>query len=256
MCVSYSLGFIKLVHNVSLRKIMRAVVVSAIALGVVAIIGAGVVVTRFVLKINPDNSQTNDYTTQSHIINETGEIQPDLSNMLAGQGNDTSTLTPTNKNMAIDANAEALAEQQAVAGCVLNISKKIPIKDWTTSGFVVATAIGDDCYNSIVRIAIKSSEGKVLFSMAAPGRDFGISPAVDKSVLQKAIAASLPDSAIHAAAYPAWINDDDMPYGTEFTREAYQKARDKNIPVICVKVPTAPQTCVAYDAATDKMKTL
>ena len=235
---------------------MRAVVVSAIALGVVAIIGAGIVVTRFVLKINPDNSQTNDYATQSHIINETGEMQPDLSNVLGGQGNDTSQLMHTNKDISIDANAEALAAQQAVAGCVLNVSKKIPIKDWSSSGLVVATAIGDDCYNSIVRISIKSSEGKVLFSMAAPGRDFGISPTVDKVILQKAIAASLPDSAIHAAAYPAWTNDDDVPYGTEFTRESYQKAREKNIPVICVKVPTAPQTCVAYDTATDKMKTL
>ena len=235
---------------------MRAVVVSAIALGVVALIGAGVVVTRFVLKINPDNAQNNDYDTQSHIVNETGEAQQDLSNMLAGQGNDTSTLIPKNTNIPVDANAEALAAQQAVAGCFISVSKKIPIKDWSTSGLVVATAIGDDCYNSIVRIAIKSPEGKILFSMAAPGRDFGIDPTVDKNNLQKAITASLPDSAIHAAAYPAWISDDDAPYGTEFTREAYQKARDKNIPVICVKVPTAPQTCVAYDAANDKMKTL
>jgi hypothetical protein len=234
---------------------MRAVVVSAIALGVVAIIGAGVVVTRFVLKINPENT-TDEYSTQSHISNETGETQLDLSNLLAGQANDTSMLPNQNQAIAINANSEALAAQQAVAGCLLNVSKKIPIKDWATSGLVVASALGDDCYNSIVRIAIKSSDGKVLFSMAAPGRDFGISPTDDKSVLQNAITASLPDSAIHAAAYPAWINDEDMPYGTEFSRDAYQKAREKNIPVICVKVPSAPQTCVAYDAATDKMKTL
>ena len=230
---------------------MKAVTISIIALGVVGIIGVGITASRFI--INDKNNSPQENSNLS-IIGDDATNETDLSNLLGHepQNNQDDQI----KKPVVDANLEAIANNQAVAGCLIKVSKKIPYKDWNNYGAVSAIAEGDNCLDSIVRIMVKSSEGKIMFTMAAPARDFGISDPSDKRGLQIAMSKSLPDSAIRAAAYPEWNNDDDAPYGTEFTKVGYQKARDNNIPVICLKVPTAPQTCVAYDAASSKMKTL
>ncbi|MEN9873765.1 MAG: hypothetical protein RL186_662, partial [Pseudomonadota bacterium] len=64
----------------------------------------------------------------------------------------------------------------------------------------------------------------------------------------------LPTNAVRAAAYPAWDADGPAPTNTEFTRETYEAIRAANHPVICLKLPSASQRCVAADPATKQIK--
>lgn len=238
---------------------MRAIMVSASLLGVLASFGLGVVVGRFVLR---DNSGANAAQT-SPIPGMFG-----ATNEFSAAG--TQTLDPAQMlplppapekaqphiSIAISAGTEADAAQAAAKNCAVNISRAVPIKSWAESGSVSAVADGENCGTALVRIVVKNGEGRPVFSMSAPARDFGVPETADVEALKVAVSRALPDSAVRAAAYPAWKEGDKNPLGTEFGREAYEAVRAANAPVICVKLPSAPQTCLAADPSSGEVKTL
>ena len=242
---------------------MRTLYVSAALFGVLASFGLGVVVGRFVIK-NDDGMNAAQVAPDIGIFGATAETNGaidanlDPAQMLPPPAapNSPQKSIVSAEAVAVSARSEAEAFQSASKNCSISVSRAVPIKSWEQSGSVSAITEGENCGTSLVRILVKNPEGKTIFTMSAPAGDFGVAPSADAGELKAALARALPDSAIRAAAYPAWKEGDKAPNGTEFGREGYEAVRAANAPVICVKIPSAPQTCLAADPSSGEVKTL
>lgn len=235
---------------------MRALKVSTIVFVIVAIIGIAVIMGRFVFKLGP--AQIGEEPKMA-------SIEADLvsTNSVTDQAFDPAQMLPPspvieqpkNANSMSGAAQEAASSSMASSNCAVNVEKPISISDWNNKGVVSASAEGNDCQSAIIRIEIKSNQGKSLFSMSAPARDFGMSANSNSENLRNALNNALPNSAVRANAYPKWDNDESKPFGTEFDKATYEKIRAQSAPVICIKLPTAPQTCIAANPETGDIRT-
>ncbi len=235
---------------------MRALKVSAIIFAIVAIIGIAVILGRFVFKLGPAKIGEEPQITS---------IEADLAstNSVTDQAFDPAQMLPPSPVIEQPKSAsymggaaqEAMASSQAYSNCSVNVEKPISINDWNNKGAVSASAEGNDCQSAIIRIEIKSSQGKSLFTMSAPARDFGMSANSNTENLKNALNNALPNSAVRANAYPKWDSDENKPFGTEFDKATYEKIRAQSAPVICIKLPTAPQTCIAANPENGDIRT-
>lgn len=228
---------------------MRAIYVSGGLFALIAAFGLGVVFGRFVLK--SDNSTEISNSSIPGLFGQGQDNNGDVNQIL-----DPAQMLPpppTPNNMA---QAEANAASIAARNCTVNATRSMPIKNWNNIGSISAIASGETCGNSLVRIILKTPDGKPVFTMTAPAHDFGVALDANTDALKSALEAALPDSAVRAAAYPAWKEGDAAPSGSEFNRDTYEAIRAANSPVICVKLPSAPQTCLASDPNTNEIKTL
>jgi hypothetical protein len=130
----------------------------------------------------------------------------------------------------------------------------MPMRDFAQPGQVVAEAAGDTCGAALVRLTLRGQTGDVLYTLAAPASDFGLTGEATPDQLRAALDAALPNSARRASAYEAWGAGSAGPAGTEFDQAGYEAVRAANAPVICLKVPSAPSRCIAADAATGQMR--
>ena len=119
---------------------------------------------------------------------------------------------------------------------------------------VTASAIGKTCSSGIVRILLESAEGAALYSLQAPARDFGINEGDSAEIVRSRLTQLLPSNAVRAAAYPQWSAGAEPPTRNEFTQDAYEAVRAANSPVVCLKLPTATQRCVAADPVSGQLK--
>jgi hypothetical protein len=151
---------------------------------------------------------------------------------------------------------EAIAAAASVDAntCSVRVSEGAAVRSWNLKDKVSASAIGATCGNSIIRIMLETPEGSALYALQAPARDFGISETATAEEVREKLMTLLPTNAVRAAAYPAWDADGPAPTNTEFTRETYEAIRAANHPVICLKLPSASQRCVAADPATKQIK--
>lgn len=234
---------------------MRALKFSLIVFGIAAILGTSVILARFVFKINPKNNYANHEKA-----NEAGNM---FGNQVSTQELDPAQMLPVttiiappkveelNNNAQIDANAA----QNAVSGCNITNQKPINIKNWENKGTLLAITEGENCANSLVKIIIKDDKNNSLFTLSAPAQDFGINSESKNEDFSKALDLALPNSAVRANAYPEWKSGADKPFGTEFDQATYEKIRKNDAPIICLKLPSAPQTCVAANPDNGEIKT-
>lgn len=242
---------------------MRTLYVSAALFGVLASFGLGVVVGRFVIK-NDQGENAAQMAPEIGVFGATAEangaidanLDPAQMLPVPAAPNAPQKSIVSADAVAVSARTEAEAFQSASKNCAISVSRAVPIKSWNQSGSVSAITEGEDCGSSLVRILVKNPEGRTVFTMSAPAGDFGIAADADAAQLKAALSRALPDSAVRAAAYPVWKEGDKAPTGTEFGREAYEAIRAANAPVICVKIPSAPQTCLAADQSSGEVKTL
>lgn len=235
---------------------MRALKVSTIVFAIVAIIGIAVIMGRFVFKLGPARIGEEPQMTSI-------EAEIASTNSVTDQAFDPAQMLPPspvieqpNTTIATSsASQEAMASAQASSNCAVSVAKPISISDWNNKGSVSASAEGNDCQSAIIRIEIKSNQGKSLFTMSAPARDFGMSANSNVDNLRNALNNALPNSAVRANAYPKWDNDENKPFGTEFDKATYEKIRAQSAPVICLKLPSAPQTCIAANPETGDIRT-
>lgn len=231
---------------------MRALKISLIVFAIAALLGIGVVMARFVFKINPKNNFANN--SNSQIV---GDV---FGNQVPAQELDPAQMLPTNNIIAppnpVIEKSTIIADNNAqAAGCNISSQKPINIKNWENKGKVVAIAEGENCVSALVKIMLKDDKDKILFTMTAPAKDFGINDESKNEELQSALDNALPNSAIRANAYPEWKNGDDHTFGTEFDQITYEKIRKNDAPVICLKLPSAPQTCIAANPDNGEIKT-
>jgi hypothetical protein len=234
---------------------MRALRVSIIVFAIVAIIGIAIILGRFVFKLGPiESKQSENIIANAEIYaqNPNNEVY-DPAQMLPP-----SPVIEKAKPQISQQNPnalEAMAAQEAAANCNIAISKPVAIDDWNTNGNVIAISEGSDCNSILVRILVKNSAGKTLYTMSAPARDFGISQNPNSQELKTALDSALPNAAIHAKTYPAWTNESNKPQGTEFSQSEYEAMRNNDEPIICIKLPSAPQTCIAATQNASEMRT-
>lgn len=248
---------------------MRAIVVSGGVLAVAAVFGLGVVVGRFVL--SHDSAAVSAPTNA--IMGPTGMDNP-LGDPDAALGTDPSLNAPpptiaaplppaTPPGQAVAAVAPitarlesdaAIASGTSQSDCNIRVSHNAPVRSWTKMDKITATAIGPNCGSGVVRIMLETPEGAALYSLQAPARDFGISADASAEVVKSKLTELLPTNAVRAAAYPEWPATGPAPTRTEFTRETYEAIRASNAPVVCLKMPTASQRCVATDPASGQVR--
>lgn len=233
---------------------MRAIYVSAGLFSLLAAFGLGIVVGRFVMKDGPQDVAMNQNAIpglfgQNNEFSAAGIPNQDPAQMLPTAPN------PPQANLTA-AQAEAMASASAAKNCSVSASRSMPIRNWNSTGSISAVAVGESCGTAVVRFVLKTSDGRTLFTLTAPARDLDVAEGASADALKDAIERSLPDSAVRAAAYPQWKEGAPTPLGTEFNRETYEAIRAQNLPVICIKLASAPQTCFASDPNSNEIKTL
>ncbi|MBN8649205.1 MAG: hypothetical protein J0L55_14720 [Caulobacterales bacterium] len=235
---------------------MRALKISLIVFGIAAILGISVVLARFVFKINPKDHFANNGANSQEVGDMFGNHLPaqelDPAQMLPV----TTIITPSVQNdEKSSAELDANAAQAAVSGCNLFAQKPIHIKNWEVKGNIIANSEGENCASALVKIMLKDETGKTLFTMTAPAKDFGISEETKKEDITNALSDALPNSAIRAKAYPEWKIGEERPFGSEFDQITYEKIRALDTPIICLKIPSAPQTCISANPENGEIKT-
>ncbi len=232
---------------------MRALKVSTIVFVIVAIIGIAVIMGRFVFKLGP--AKIGDEPKMTSI-----EAEIASTNSVTDQAFDPAQMLPPSpvidqpKDIA-NSQKSSVQNNNSQTNCPVNIQKPISISDWNNKGLVTATAEGENCQGAIIRIEITSTQGKSLFSMSAPSRDFGLTSYSSIDDVNTVLNATLPNSSIHAKAFPKWDSDANKPFGTEFDMATYEKIRALDMPVICLKLPSAPQTCIAANPENGVIRT-
>lgn len=238
---------------------MRALKVSAIVFTIVAAIGFAVILGRFVFKLGPAQISMEPQISAQNSgelgVNEVTSQELDPALMIPPSPVVEAPKPAPKTAKPNDAALEAMASSQAASNCTINVSKPIAINDWSNPGKVIATSDGGDCESAIVRIELIAKDGKSLFTMSSPARDFGLGAGANANNMRKALNAALPNSAVRANAYPQWVNDNDKPFGTEFDKATYEKIRSAQAPVICLKLPKAPQTCIAANPDNGELRT-
>jgi hypothetical protein len=233
---------------------LRAILVAGAVLALAGTFGLGVVVGRFVLK---------DERPAAAALEGVQPLPPSDPNLDAQAGLDPAldppapptplppALPPGSGATAARVESEA-AMAAGAAACNVRVTRRMPIRTWASGDRLVASAAGATCGGATVRLIFEGPDGGALYTLSAAAADFGLSPQATADELRAALDRAMPDSAVRAAAYPAW--SEATPAVSEFTREAYDAIRAANNPVVCVKLPTAPQRCVAADPATGEVK--
>lgn len=221
---------------------MRGLRLPLIILGILILIGGGLVVWRFVLGHSKDEVVVNaQIATSNEYQGGTNSEPVDPSQMLPAPAIIEVPVTITKMDDATIADASA----QAAMNCAVNSEKTVSISNWETKGTVSAQADGDTCGQALVRLLVRDGNNKIVFTMTAPARDFGVEPDADGVSLKSAIEKSLPQNSARASSFPQWNGSDTKPFGTEFDQATYEKLRAADVPIICLKLPSAPQTCIA-----------
>jgi hypothetical protein len=254
---------------------MRAIFVSGGVLAVAAVFGLGVVVGRFVLNrdVPVVSAPSNAIMGPSGLDNPLGDPNaavagdPTLNTLPPAAAAPLPPAIPPTANgagsptpaapIAITARNEsdaAIAASAVTAACSVRVSNEAPIRSWTKMDRVTANAVGDTCGTATVRIVLETPEGTALYSLQAPARDFGIGVDASPEEVRNRITQLLPTNAIRAAAYPEWQAGKASPTRNEFTQQAYEAVRAANVPVTCVKLPTASQRCVAADPSSGQLR--
>jgi hypothetical protein len=253
---------------------MRAILVSGGVLAIAGIFGLGIVFGRFIL----DRDAPVASAPSNTIIGprDIGEYLPDSDGVITDSSRNAAPpasaapLPPAIPPSAWTAHSvpppqlainSAKTEADAVAAlsnsapsCTVRVSASATVRSWKQKDQVSATAIGPTCGTSVVRIMLETPKGSALYSLQAPAKDFGIALNASAADVRNRLTAILPTNAVRAAAYPAWIAGGSPPTRTEFSREAYEAIRAANNPVICLKMPTAAQRCVAAEIGSGQVK--
>jgi hypothetical protein len=245
---------------------MRAIVVAGGAFALAAAFGMGIVVGRFVLdqpgaQVPPPATALPGLGGVDDPLGDPGALLEGDPSLIApppvpprplppATAPGTALALPPGTDMA---RTESQAAQMAGA-CQVRVAKQMPVRDFAQPGQVVAEAAGDTCGAALVRLTLRGQTGDVLYTLAAPASDFGLTGEATPDQLRAALDAALPNSARRASAYEAWGAGSAGPAGTEFDQAGYEAVRAANAPVICLKVPSAPSRCIAADAATGQMR--
>lgn len=221
---------------------MKGLRLPLIILGILLFIGGALVVWRFVLGHAKNEVVVNaQLAGGSEYVADSSEKEIDPSQILPAPAIIEVPVTMEKMNDAAIADASA----QAAMNCAASSVKAIALADWETRGTVSAQADGDSCGQALVRLFVRDNNEKIVFNMTAPARDFGVPADADGGTLKAAIEKSLPQAAAHANSFPAWTDNATKPFGTEFDQATYEKLRASDVPIICLKLPSAPQTCIA-----------
>ncbi|WP_284358461.1 hypothetical protein [Candidatus Phycosocius spiralis] len=245
---------------------MRLIMVSGAALTVIIVFGLGVVVGKFVLSSNPPvaNSPSNA------ILDPAGLVNP-LADPDAAVGSDPNVITPppaplpappasainevviaTPSNLPPESGVHdetelSMSADKASSQCDIKVNQSLAIRSWKSLDKVTIMATGPDCASGNIRIMLETAEGRALYTLQAPTRDFGIAANANADQIKDRLSGLLPPSALKASDYPAWPVGSDSPTRSEFTRETYETIRDSGAPVVCLKLPSSAQRCVAQD---------
>lgn len=245
---------------------MRAMMVAGMGFAVAAAFGAGIVVGRFVLD-RPDAAASPPATALPGLSGLDNGFDPNA--VLEGDPSlvapppvppralppvvatppDTITGDPSTDLARMESEAAQMA-----GACSVRLAKRMPIRDWTEPGQVVAEASGATCGTALVRLTLRTSQGQVLYTLTAPAADFGLT---DEATPEQALAvldAALPNSARRAGAYEAWPEGAASHGGSELGRAGYEAVRAADAPVICLNVPSAPSRCIAADPTSNQMR--
>lgn len=221
---------------------MKGLRLPLIILGILLLIGGGLVVWRFVLGHAKDEVVVNtQIATTNEYLGGTNSDPIDPSQMLPAPA----IIEVPTTIVKVDDATIAEASAQASMNCAVSSVKSVAISNWETRGTVSAQADGDNCGQALVRLLVRDNNEKIVFTMTAPARDFGVEPDADGVALKSAIEKSLPQNSAHAGSFPQWASADTKPFGTEFDQATYEKLRTADVPIICLKLPSAPQTCIA-----------
>lgn len=141
----------------------------------------------------------------------------------------------------------AMAAVNPAGQCDIKVSQPSAIRSWKQVDRVTIMATGTDCASGSIRIMLETGEGRALYTLQAPARDFGIPATASSDQIRDRLTTLLPANAIKASTYPAWPEGSESPTRAEFTRETYEAIRQADSPVVCLKLPTSAQRCVAQD---------
>lgn len=220
---------------------MRLISISAISFGALACFGLGVIVGKFVLTERLPEVVSADLSLE----NSFDSLGTD--NIIAS---DPALMLPP-----VQAGKATEKKSAEAVNCDTSVSRSIAVSSWTDFGTIKASINGQNCFDALIKINVSNSSGKSLMTISSPAALFGIKNDTSIDAIKKLLEASLPDSAIRAAAYPEW-SETTKPEGTEFTKDSYEALRAANLPVLCFKLPNSPQTCLASDPNTGKFLTL
>jgi len=149
-------------------------------------------------------------------------------------------------------------EADAAPGCSAVVSRV-----WTPAGGrnyrTEAFSNGDKCANAVVTIAVRASDGTVLWTDAAPGAHVMIFAGVKtRGEMVKALGDWLAQDHMFksSADFPPWGPNDEAPKSGEFPfypeagvdRETYEQIRAQKLPVFCFVQGMESMACLTVTA--------
>ncbi len=252
---------------------MRLMVASGAALALVLSFGLGVVVGKFVLSpgeplasaptnaimgpVGLDNPLGDPYSVLSTDPSLTAPAPPAVPVPPATGPNEVVIPTPGPLVNGVGPGGEsdtAMAATSAMSLCDVKVSQAIAIRSWKVVDRVIIMATGNDCASGSIRVTLETNEGRALYTLQAPARDFGIPPTASPEQIRDRLTMLLPANAVKSSAYPAWVDGSESPTRSEFTRETYEAIRQADAPVVCLKLPTSAQRCVAQDPKSGQLR--
>jgi hypothetical protein len=255
---------------------MRAIMVAGAVLGLGGAFGLGVIVGRFVLSedratieaptnaipgpigldnplADPDAAMTGDpdlYGTAPAAPLPPANIPPS-----SGTGQSVPPAPGTAEVMTAQAeSAAAMAASAATPMCNVRVTRNTPVRSWASKDRISAVATGPTCGAASIRIMVQAEDGSVLYTLTSQVSDFGLGNDATADAVRSRLEIAMPSAAVRASAYPAWTSGQAAPTRTGFSQEAYEAIRRADSPVVCIKLPGAPEDCVATDPATGQVK--
>jgi hypothetical protein len=245
---------------------VRLIVASGVTLAVVVSFGLGVVVGKFVLSqdqplasaptnaimgpVGLDNPLADPEAVLSTDPSVTAPAPPVVPILPTTGRNEVVIPTPGPLVNGEGPRAEsdaAMAAGSPFPQCDIKVTQATAIRSWMAPDRVTIMATGNDCASGSVRVTLETIEGRALYTLQAPARDFGIPATASPDQIRDRLTTLLPANAVKSSAYPAWAEGSESPTRSEFTRETYEAIRQADAPVICLKLPTSAQRCVAQD---------
>jgi hypothetical protein len=147
-----------------------------------------------------------------------------------------------------------MAAGNVVQQCDIKVSQPIAIRTWKAPDRVTIMALGNECASGNIRVTLETNEGRALYTLQAPARDFGIPATATADQIRDRLTTLLPANAVKSDTYPAWPEGVESPTRSEFTRETYEAIRQADAPVVCLKLPTSAQRCVAQDPKSGQLR--
>lgn len=252
---------------------MRLIVASGATLALVVSFGLGVVVGKFVLSPDqplasaPTNAIMGPVGLDNPLADPDAVLSSDPSIIASAPpvvpappttgANEVVIPTPgpmvNDVGPRIEADA-AMAAGSPVAQCDVKVSQATAIRSWKAADRVTIMATGNDCASGSIRVTLETNEGRALYTLQAPARDFGIPATASPDQIRDRLTTLLPTNAVKSSAYPAWMEGSESPTRSEFTRETYEAIRQADTPVVCLKLPTSAQRCVAQDPKSGQLR--